>query len=227
MNKTVKQVLSKKSLYNNFGCINARHMFQLFGPIPIKGSYFLFGSSEWLNKSLIEITVQIFWDKDIPKDFASYYFAYPRDFSNTCFKIAFNILKDGVWNSLNDKSFMLFEENKVNTVSHISTFILNLENNLIFTESIENSDTLEYNDKTRDGFIKMQLVDPIYGFGNEVYAEAVCEQVKLNKQNSFWEHFKFWKKREFPLKIPSLPYVPLVDKIEISITFLNPLENGK
>lgn len=224
-NKTVKQVLTKKSLYNDFGCINANQMFQLFGPTASKGSSFVFGSSEWLNKSIIEITVQIFWEKDIPLDFASYYFAYPQNFSNTSFKVDFSILKDGAWIFLNEESFMLFEENKVTTVAHSSTFILNLENNLIFTASIENSDTLEYNEKTTNGFIKMQLVEPTYGFGSSVYPQVVIEQIKLKMQDSYWERIKFWKKREIPPITPSLPYVPLVDKIEISITYLNPLEN--
>jgi hypothetical protein len=222
------QRLSKISLYNNHGCLNAKHPFQLFGPSPNKGSHFIFGSSEWLNKSITEITVQIFWEKDIPSDFASYYAAYPHGFSNTSFKVAFSVLKDGVWKSLNNKSFRLFEENKVNIVSHLSTFILNLENNLIFAESEENSNKLEYNDKTREGFIKMQLVVPEYGFGHrlysEIYAKTALEQAKWIKPNPFWGYLKFWKKRSISPLIPSLPYVPLVDKIGISITYLNPLK---
>ncbi len=230
MNETVRQVLTKLSLINEVGHINTKHMFQLFGQFPTKGSYFLFGSSEWLSKSLIEITVQIFWEKNIPNDFAIYYSAYLQDYKNSSFKVAFSLLKNGVWESLNDKSYRLFEDNTDNTVSHISTFILNFENILIFSGFVENSDELEYTDKTKDCFIKMELVEPIYGFGAaefpRIYSKAVLQQAKLNKQNSFWEHLKFWKKREIPLKIPSSPYVLLVDKIEISITYLNPLENG-
>lgn len=201
------QGLSKISLYNEMGSLNMKHPFQLFGPLPNKGSYFLFGSSEWLNKSITGIIVHIFWEKDIPIDFASYYAAYPQDFKNTSFMVAFSILKDGVWKSLNNKFFRLFEENTDNIVSHISTFILNLENNLIIAGSEENSNALTYNDKTKEGFIKMQLVMPEYGFGHtlypNIYTEAALEQAK---------------KRSIPPLMPSLPYVPLVDKIEISFT---------
>lgn len=222
--------LSKISLYNNHGSLNAKHPFHLFGPLPYIGAYLLFGSSEWLNKSITEITVQIFWDKNIPSDFASYYAAYRQGFNNASFKVAFSVHKDGVWKSLNDKTYRLFEENKINFVSHFSTFILNLENNLIFAESKENGNKLEFNNKTRDGFIKIELVEPEDSFGHclysQIYANNVLEQAKWIKQNPFWEYLKFWKKRSLPPLIPSSPYSPIVDKIEISITYFNLLEKG-
>lgn len=227
--KPTLQGLSKISLYNNLGRLDENLPFHLFGPLPSQGSYLLFGSSEWLNKRLTEIKVQLFWEKNIPNDFASYYSAYPQDFKNTSFKVAFSILKAGVWEWLYDKSFKLFEDNKDGTVAHTSTFKLNLENNLFFSESPENSNEFVYYDKTSDGFVKMQLVDPIYGFGNElyenIYTEAVLKQAKLNNR-SFWEYLKYGKKRSIPQLFPSLPYVPLVDKIKISITYMNSSEKG-
>lgn len=220
--KTTLQGLSKISLYTSLGRLDENLPFQLFGPLPDKGSYLLFGSSEWLNKRITEITIKIFWEKGIPSDFARYYAAYPQDFNNSSFKVVFSIFKDGVWKSLNDKYFSLFEENSDNIISPISTFILNLENNLTFARSEENINTLEYNDKTWEGFIKMQLLMPENGFGHalyeNIYSEVAMKRAMWIKPNPFCEYLKFWKKRSMPKSIPSIPYVPLVRKIDVSIT---------
>ena len=223
---TVLKGLSKIKMYNNLGIINPNSPFHLFGPSPSKGSFFLFGSGEWLNKSIAEIKVQLFWEKDIPNDFAIFYSAYPENFKNTSFKVAFSVLKNGVWKLLNDKSFMLFEENNDNTISHISTFKLIFENDFILANCSENNNEFGFKDKTRDGFIMMQLVEPNYGFGTEIYSDLVAEQAMLNKQNSFWESLKFWKKKNIPLLIPSLPYIPVVNKIDIRITYKNSMGKG-
>ncbi|MCX6307208.1 MAG: DUF4157 domain-containing protein [Bacteroidetes bacterium] len=225
-----KQGLSKMSIYNNTGRINVQRPFQIFGPLPTKGSYLLFGSSEWLNKGIAEIKVQLFWEKNIPIDFVSHYSAYPQDFKNTSFKVAFSVHKDGVWKLLNDKSFTLFEENNDNTISHISTFKLILRNNFILAESEENSDMFEYNDKTRDGFIKMQLIAPEYAFGHSIFQEVITNEalgkVKESGRVRSFDFIKFWRKRANPTTMPSQPYTPLVNKINVSITYLNPSEKG-
>ena len=211
-------------MYNDNGILTANNPFRIFGTIPNIGASFLFGSKEWLNKSISKLTIRLTWCNDIPTDFNSYYSSYnyyldqqTPCFKNTSFLVVFSALIDGKWKSLNTKSFRLFDENKEDdSILQISTFNLNFDNDLFFASSTENSDEFKFTDKTRDGFIKMELVAPENGFGFLLYAKVVIAIALYNAAL-----ISSWHRKKKLKPAPNIPYSPLTEKIEIKISCLN------
>lgn len=212
--------LSNLLLYNQNGGIDANRPFHLLGNPSNKDSYFIFGSKEWLNKKISEVTLKITWEKNLPNNFASYYSAYSwylgkqfGHFKNNSFVVAFSVLIEGEWITSDTKSFNLFKDNKEDaSVYKKSEFKLSFDKNLLFFESNENSEILELSE-TQDGFMKMQLVEPEYGFGTTLYPEVVSAVALYNA-----ERISSGRQKRKLLYTPNLPYSPLVEKIEVHIT---------
>ncbi|MBI3134480.1 MAG: hypothetical protein HYZ14_07355 [Bacteroidetes bacterium] len=62
-------------LSNDYGGLNAKTPFQLFGPTPLAGSSFIIGSNEIFSKPLDSLCFEFDWDK-LPDDFNTYYQQY-------------------------------------------------------------------------------------------------------------------------------------------------------
>lgn len=213
---------------NTTGLIEPHEPFYIFDTIPSLRSYFIIGCSEWWDKRITEISIQIFWKKeDLPKDFSDYYAAYSFGYYNASVKVSFEILKNGIWKSLDKIPVRLFEENEKNkTVSETRTINLKFSDNLVFIGSLSLGKSHEYNGKSVEGFIKIELVGPDFAFGHElfptIYTDFEIEKARREKSSSFW---KFWRqKTKKPPPVLSLPYSPQVDKVDISMTYLRDQE---
>jgi hypothetical protein len=212
--------LSTLSLCNSDGIVEANYPFFLFGKIPAQGSYFIFGSREWLHKNISGVTLHLFWDHHIPADFTRHYAAYDREITNASFQVRFSMLQEGQWEPLNDSTIRLFHENTEGSILPQSTFYVDFDEKVVFTGSHENKDELEDPHNTLSGGIKMELVGPEVGFGHgvypQVYSKSVLKQAK-------WSHrLAFWRKSKRQPSLPSAPYTPIVEKMEVRLTHANP-----
>lgn len=63
------------SAYNDFGALDTKAPFQLFGPTPLQNSNFIVGSSEVFSKPLSQVQLEMTFDK-LPEDFGAYYNEY-------------------------------------------------------------------------------------------------------------------------------------------------------
>jgi len=84
-------------LENDQGRLNATKAFMPFGPQPGKGSRFLIGHNESLNKKLSELTLTFNW-QDAPVNFANYYRNYSASVNNDSFQASVTFRDGGSWN---------------------------------------------------------------------------------------------------------------------------------
>lgn len=61
--------------YNDFGALDIKAPFQMFGPTPLQHSNFVIGSNEVFSKPLDMLQLEMTFDK-LPEDFADYYKEY-------------------------------------------------------------------------------------------------------------------------------------------------------
>ncbi len=62
-------------LYNDFGLLDPKKAYQLFGPAPALNSHFVIGSNEIFSKPVSQLLMQLDWDH-LPGDFSVYYKEY-------------------------------------------------------------------------------------------------------------------------------------------------------
>jgi hypothetical protein len=188
-------------LRNNFGLVSNNSHFQLFGPQPTIGSYLDLRSIEFLNMDINQIIIQITWS-DLPLNFSNYYEGYSMGIDNTSFKINFSLFENDNFHLLNENPFSLFEEDsKNNSVLPISTFCLQVNKRLFFTDLSNNLS--EYS-------IRMMLIEPKEAFGHGIFSKILPKVLIHNS--------KRWNKiLNRKLKEPKLPIVPVVEKINVSM----------
>lgn len=194
------QQLSKIDLQNNLGPVNSPC--QLFGPLPTIGDYLDFKSIELLNKEINQIIIQITWS-GLPLNFSNYYEGYSMGIDNTSFKVNFSLFYNGNLHLLNEYPLNLFEENKKdNSVLPISTFCLQVNKKILFTELPNNSSEYSF---------RMELIEPEEAFGHRIFPVIFT---KVIMRNSKWWNI-IWNRR---LAVPLQPYAPVAEKINVSIT---------
>ncbi|NHN24926.1 hypothetical protein FIA58_004475 [Flavobacterium jejuense] len=69
-------------LYNDFGALDSKKPFELFGPTPLINSSFIIGSNEIFSKPLQSLQIDMTWDT-LPKNFQTYYQEYNTYISST------------------------------------------------------------------------------------------------------------------------------------------------
>lgn len=67
--------IANLELYNDYGGLDAKNPFQLFGPAPLVNNNFIIGSNEILSKPLQSLHIDMTWDT-LPSDFQTYYQEY-------------------------------------------------------------------------------------------------------------------------------------------------------
>lgn len=72
---------SSLQLYNDFGALDPKKPFELFGPTPTINSSFIIGNNEIFSKPLQSLEIDMTWDT-LPKSFQTYYQEYNTYLSN-------------------------------------------------------------------------------------------------------------------------------------------------
>ncbi len=207
--------LSDLLLFNNYGQIDPSIPFQLFGAVPKINSYFLLGSKELFSKTLTNVDINIEWYQ-LPNDengWADYFRDYEEKITNSDYKVQIEYLNLGVWNKIKSPAvFSLFEEENGGTEKGKKLLGQKQFKNLKLTvDPFENKDVdhfESYTLKTRNGYLKIELVNPEFAFGYEAYQKNIYNSIR---ENSVLTEGK--KARE-----PNPPISPVVKNITVNYT---------
>ncbi len=167
-------------LYNQCGAIDPSRPFAVFGPQPAMGSYFMIGSRELFDQKAGTAVVQIEWQNLPPTfDFADYYSGYGVPIDVPSFKMAASYSQKGLWHPLPLSNNSLFQK-ATGTNDWVSRFEWG---------------PLEL--AGADDFLRLELTEPSFGFGANLYAMATAEAVL---------------KRRSP---PNPPFTPIASGISV------------
>lgn len=207
------------ALYNNIGKMPLNKAFDLFGPIPEKGSFLMIGEPELFQKQIQDLNIKIDWSNS-PDDFGgfgTYYKGYSGNYSDDTFKVQLTALSNGYWvpnqkidipildlfNTFNCQTPEGYPSSQISTTSSID--ISNFDTLGIATDNTIPT-PLIYDVKSQSGFIKLTLTEPSMGFGNDLYQNEYIEIATFNAKN----------KQQLPY--PNKPFIPKVNSISISYT---------
>lgn len=205
------------SLYNNIGKIALGKPFDLFGPFPDLGAYLMIGQSEFFKKQMTALSINIDWDT-IPEDFGgfnTYYSGYPEEITNDSFNVQITALSNNYWLPIDLKyapTFNLFSTHQsitpegYDSIQLDDSSIIQLDQFSQFgtTQDFNLQDPLKYEITSQSGFIKLTLINPKHGFGNELYQK---EQVEIATYNA---------KNKTQLPYPNKPFVPKVKNLSVN-----------
>lgn len=214
------QRIRNLSLYNNIGKMSPGKAFDIFGPFPSIDSYLMVGKSEFFKKKMKTMSINLEWDS-LPNDFngfEAYYEGYSEDINNDSFNVQVTALSNNYWLPTDLKQapvFNLFsihpsltpEGYKSVQLSNISTIQLSEFNEFGAAQDFDLKDPLKYEVTTQSGFIKLSLITPKYGFGNDLYQKEYVEVATHNAKNP---------KSQIPY--PNKPFVPKVNSISVDYT---------
>tara|TARA_B110000971_G_scaffold140326_1_gene143438 strand:+ start:17877 stop:21641 length:3765 start_codon:yes stop_codon:yes gene_type:complete len=203
--------LSKISGQNKQGSLDLNGEFELLGATPSQGSSIIIGSNELFCKPIDSLSLR--WDyKNLPlefKDLKDYYANYNRNIQNDSFKLKLSALSDFTYKRIGSKDFE-FEmfntdsEGKIKLgfeLKDFETSSLNLKPKY----DLKYEDIEEYSKESETGFLKLELVDPIIGFGfdifNKIYSDSMLKASK--------------SKKEEEIIPPNQPWAPSVENLLI------------
>jgi hypothetical protein len=178
-------------LFNNYGQIDHSAPFQFFGAVPKVNSYFLLGSPELFSKPLLSMDINLDWFQ-LPANedgWAGYFADYDIQIQNTDYKVMIEYLNSGSWKKLQSKSiFSLFEEERDNLVllrklsnkTQLKNLILPIDP----SETRDGENFKPYTLKTRNGYIKLELISPDFAFGYNDYSKNLHKSISRNARLS-------------------------------------------
>lgn len=204
------------ALYTNIGKMPLTKSFDMFGPLPKKGSYLMIGKSELFKKELSNLTIHIDWEATPMDDggFDTYYNEYSEEFTNDSFKVEIQGLSNGYWfphnEELLEKQNLYTVENCMTAEGYDSNMIASKRSFYIdelgpykFSRNYTLQDPLKDTIHTQGGFLKLTLASPPYAFGQEVYQKNYTEIATYNAKNNEG------------LALPNKPFVPRVKTITV------------
>jgi len=128
--------LTTLSLFNDNGPLDPAQPFQPFGPVPVQGSYLVFGNQELSQKNLDRLELGVHWHS-LPgvlaheqalaangdaspavllQDFETYYRAYGLHTRNDTFRGALSLRSEGAWIPLTRRQPVLYRAARTGTV---------------------------------------------------------------------------------------------------------------
>jgi hypothetical protein len=209
--------VSDLALFNQYGALDSFIPFMPFGPMPVKGDYLVIGYHEMANKNVDCADITIKWS-NVPfqeNGFKEYYTGYSYPFSNNSFEATITELYDGKWISGDESKnkIHLFdtEQNAYNKNENgIGRILPEKQIRQIPLESFREKSTLitkdafSYTTKSKNGYLRLMLTNPMCGFGNSLYANDSASSMisQMYKRNK--------------VTILSPPYVPVVSEIRLN-----------
>lgn len=216
--------LKNFDIYNDLGRLDSSKAFQPFGATPTQGTNLLIGKTELFKKNLTNISINIEWQNlpNLEGGFAEYYENYDLEVDNSTFKGRLSALSNGIFYPSDEGEetieFSLFSDipnddghhriMPTTTLEEIPLDKLNIKPNYYLRRPED------YNHNTRNGFFKIELAAPIYGFGTDIYprvfTKIVTENAQPPKRNLLGEVPKVQK------EVPNTPYVPVIRALTMS-----------
>ncbi len=220
INVDVKE-MRELEVYNVDGKVSLASTFYPFGGIPEPKSYMMVGHEELVRKEITDMQLRIEWQK-LPYNFDSHYAAYDLDITNESFKVELSSLKNGKFipeKSEERESIRLFKEyttgntdqlNPIRTIEDINLKKLKLEPKYAFRMPEE------FDHRTRNGFLRFELVEPECVFGHEVYPEKLAEVINANIPEVDAGWFSTKSKPKKLKALPKEPYNPVIRSLSLN-----------
>lgn len=205
--------LRNLALSNQLGRLDSSKPFNPFGPLPVRGSYLVFGAAELAAKNLTQVALNLEWG-GLPEGeggFERYYEGYESRYDNRVFTTAISLLRDGQWHPRDEllHSQALFNSGAGDRLRRHST--LRLDSNILLNEYRASTqpvpvDQFMFGPAAGDGFFKLQLTGPAYAFGHQEYPGLLTKVLTSNAR---------LKRSKQPLPIPNAPYTPVLERITL------------
>ena len=187
--------LKNLSVFSDLGKLDITVPFFPFGSAPESGAYFLIGNEEIFQKNITDLAIDIKWH-NLPKKlggFKTYYEAYNNDITNASFKVGITCLTDFQFRPSelgSVQNFDLFkslgDEDRLDNQSSLDD--VNIDK-LKMKPIYDDIDLENFDNRTKTGFFKIELLGPEDGFGfglySELYANALIENVPQPKAGIF------------------------------------------
>ncbi|MGZ8218811.1 hypothetical protein [Methylomagnum sp.] len=178
--------LAALRLQSGVGPIKGDQPFQPFGPRPLPGTALEIGHWELSQKPLAQVTLSIDW-LNLPGDFEAYYRAYQRNIDNASFKARLLAKSEGRWQEVHREvfeapgqtPFRLFEQAGEANQTLSPRRILSFD----FPQALPvptNAERGQSGDLPPPYALRLEFAEPLYGFGHEIYPQAVAEIARAN-----------------------------------------------
>lgn len=204
-------------VYNNLGKIDVSSPFYPFGTTPNQGAYLLIGYDELFKKEINDITLDLEW-QNLPRNengFKEYYRKYDKNIDNESFKVSLRALSGHQFSPRSEDKLQIFSlfSTKKTKNGEVSLNLLDRYSRLnefdidaLQIKSDYKMDNLpDYDNTTRSGYLKLELVAPGIGFGHEMYpplfANEVIEKAKSSSKNG--------------LDLPNPPFAPQLSNLQL------------
>jgi len=175
-------------VYNHFGQMDENSIYAPFGPTPRKGDFFIIGSNEVFNKELKELSVDLQWFELPENGFGAHYEKYSLGIDNTSFKVKISILNEGKWKPTHEeqqKIELFAQDEEQNLLDSLSIDNLDISRIWRSFDSEELGKPKDYTTLTRSGFLKLELCDPEFSFGHDVYPAVLSKMLSKKGRGPF------------------------------------------
>ena len=207
------------SVFNDLGKLDITVPFSPFGSAPESGAYFLIGNEEIFQKRITDLAIDIKWH-NLPKKpggFKTYYEAYQNNISNDSFKVGITGLTDFQFHPEeldNVQNFDLFgsvgNEDRLNNQSYLGE--VNIDK-LKLKPIYDSIDVENFDNSSKTGFFKIELLGPEDGFGFGLYSELYTNALMENAPQPKAGIFPAKEKPKVP--IPKEPLSPQIREMTL------------
>jgi hypothetical protein len=202
--------------WNQFGQLDPTRPFNPFGPLPTTNSYLIVGNYDAAGMNLSSFTMDIEWGElpNSAEGFEEYYRNYDSVFANDSFVGALSVLSDGRWRPTADEPSVtarLFDGKKNSRIGKNRSLSVDV---LRYFRRIDPSlpeDQFRYDQRSRLGFFRIDLIAPEDAFGHREYALVLTRTLSENARPSRW------LPRE-TLPLPNPPYTPVINRMAFEFT---------
>lgn len=204
-------------VYNDLGKLETSTPFFPFGPIPVPGSSFVVGYDELYKKNIRDVSLEITWH-NLPTHaggLKAYYSDYDTEIDNDSFVVGITGLSDFEFypkRADQVQTFPLYTTAAVNRDQStarpvaLHTVIDGIDvNALRMNAQLDREPLQPFDNTTKSGYLKVELLAPAIGFGHQEYATIM--PVRMMKQAKTGD-----------VRLPNPPFAPQMKSLSLHYT---------
>lgn len=185
------QNLRNSTIHNQFGPINTQTPFELLGPTPRRGAYFLIGQAELFNKRITHL--EIAWEYlSFPFEkggLREYFAAYNRQLTNDSFQLALSARNDFQFiprHRIDRQTFPMFTSEPDGRVREQHRLDgIDLQRLGLWPQfNLEENQVAQFNPEKASGFLRLELVEPAIGFGFDIFPSLFIRAATENSRTA-------------------------------------------
>lgn len=228
--------LTQFTLQNNLSGLDTSGPFNPFGTPPVRGAYLEIAGGELFSKEISSLNIELGW-YDLPWDkqgFTDYYQYYTLDtdgkplsprIGNDSFRVTLSTINPGSWELREPLTRFLFSTKEGDVCERASdpSNKQPLCSSTLFAELPVSPHEVPLYYSPADSRIRIELVAPVYAFGNDLYPINLMNAVVKDLP---WPHDGGGIEPIIPpplqpckeLKFPNAPYTPQATFVTVSYT---------